>query len=194
MSSSESSLADRLTLSAEHVARGLNPIESNLVRRYQATDRTYELVSGVLRGTLTYDDLDEDDADAIARIVTALDDLTTRWDTPEPLTVYRGQRSIERTFDESPRPGREFELDSFVSTSIHRHVALEEFTEPPGPGGPVLLKISAPAGTTGLWVPPVGDPTLAYQGELILPRLTRLRISAVDTTADILTVNCEVLP
>jgi hypothetical protein len=40
----------------------------------------------------------------------------------------------------APETGREFEIDSFLSASIHRHVAVEEFTEPPGPGG--LLTVS----------------------------------------------------
>lgn len=109
------------------------------------------------------------------------------------MLLHRGQRSLDRTFGGPPQIGQAFEVDSFLSTSIHRYVAVEEFTEPPGPGGPVLLEIAAPAGTRALWVPPVGDPALAYQCELILPRRTRLRIDAVDTTADILVVNCEVL-
>lgn len=167
--------------------------ESQAVQRYQATDRTYELVSDVLRGYVAYDDLDDDQADVVAHMIAALDELTTRWRLPEAVVVHRGQRSLDRTFGTPPQTGREFEIDSFLSASIHRHVAIDEFTAPPGPGGAVLLEIVAPAGTPALWVPPIGDPALAYQGELLLPRRTRIRVGAVDTIAGILTASCEVL-
>lgn len=193
MSEGDRDVETRLTDSAAAVAASITSDESEIIRRCQATDRTYELVSDVLRGYVAYDDLDDAQAVAVAEIVATLDDLTNRWRTPDALVLHRGQRSLARSFGDRPRIGRIFEVDSFLSTTIHRHVAVGEFTEPPGPDGPVLLDVVAPAGTRALWVPPVGDSALAYQGELILPRRTRLRIDAVDTTADILTVNCEVL-
>lgn len=171
----------------------LTAAESQAVLRYQATDRIYELVSEVLRGSVAYDDLDHDQSEVVAQMIATLDGLTTMWRLPEAVVAYRGQRSLDRTFGPPPPTGREYEIDSFLSASIHRHVAIDEFTEPPGPGGAVLLEILAPAGTPALWVPPVGDPALEYQGELLLPRRTRICVGAVDTVAGILTVSCEVL-
>jgi len=56
---------------------------------------------------------------------------------------------------------------SFLSTTIFRDVAVAEFTLPPGSDGPAILEIDVPAGTPAVWVPPLGDPALAYQGELL---------------------------
>ncbi|MGI8807711.1 MAG: ADP-ribosyltransferase [Acidimicrobiales bacterium] len=65
---------------------------------------------------------------------------------------------------------------SFLSTTIFPNVALEECTVPSGPGGPALLRISVPTGTPAVWVPALGDPALAYQGELLLPRGVRMAV------------------
>lgn len=113
---------------------------------------------------------------------------------PEPIRLYRGQRSINRVFGTETRIERILEAESFLSTTIYRAVALEEFTSPPGPGGPVLLEIEVAAGTPGLWLPPAGEPTLAYQGELLLPRRTRIVVRGERQDAGILIVDCEVLP
>ena len=112
MSSPDQDLAARLTAAARPVTQSLTTDDRAAIRRYQARDRTYELVAAVLRGQLI--------------------------------------------------------AETFVSTTIYRQVAIDEFTRPPGPGGPALLEVEAPAGTPGLWLPPAGDPDLAYQGELLL--------------------------
>lgn len=83
---------------------------------------------------------------------------------------------------------------SFLSTTIVRDVAVSEFTIPPGRGGPALLEIDVPVGTPAIWVPPLGDPMLAYQGELLLPRRLPLSVRASRDEAGILVVDCEVQP
>lgn len=87
-----------------------------------------------------------------------------------------GLRDAPRALGETPTAGEVLESKSFLSTTIHRDVAMREFTAPPGSGGAALLEIEVPAGTPALWVPPLGDPVLRYQGELVLPRGTELRI------------------
>lgn len=116
-----------------------------------------------------------------------------RWQLPENVRDFRGQRSMNRVFGGRPRVGAELEAESFFSTTIQRDVAVREFTVRPGPGGPVLLEISLPAGASALWVPPVGDPALAYQGELLLPRRIPLAVRAEREEPGILVLDCEVV-
>lgn len=169
MSDPYEDLAVRLTESARAATAALSADEATALRRYQGLDRTYELVSAVLRGLRSPEDLTTEQADLVIDIIDLLTATAERWRIPEPIRLYRGQRSINRVFGTETRIGRILETESFLSTTIYRAVALEEFTSPPGLGGPVLLEIEVAAGTPGLWLPPAGEPTLAYQGELLLP-------------------------
>ncbi|HVA03757.1 MAG TPA: ADP-ribosyltransferase [Acidimicrobiales bacterium] len=120
-------------------------------------------------------------------IVGGLNELLKRWRTSEPLMVYRGLRSrTGLALDPN------LESRSFLSITIARDVALGEFTVPGGPGGPVLLEISVPAGTPGVWVPALGDP--AYQSELLLGRGVQLAVRDRRDEAGILALACEVEP
>ena len=192
MSDADQDLAARLT---EHVRREVLPLEGDAeisaLRRYQARDRTYELVNRLLRGDPGADELSDEQDAAVRDIVRRLNQLLNRWRTPEPIRAYRGLRS---------RVGLDIVGDvplvtrSFLSTTIVRGVAVSEFTVPPGPGGPAILEIDVPAGTPAVWVPPLGDPALAYQGELLLPRRLPLMVRASRDEAGILVVDCEVQP
>lgn len=193
MSSPDEDLAARLSAATRTVTASLTMEERAVIRRYQARDRTYELVAAVLRGQLTSDDLTAENAELVSGIIDALIPATNRWRLPEPLRVYRGQRRSSRVVGSGPSIGRVLIADTFVSTTIYRQVAIDEFTQPPGPGGPALLEIAAPAGTAGLWLPPAGDPDLAYQGELLLPRETRIVVRGEREDAGILVLDCEVL-
>ncbi|HVA44224.1 MAG TPA: ADP-ribosyltransferase [Acidimicrobiales bacterium] len=182
--------AERLT---QEVRRAVLPITTDAelaaLRRYQALDRTYELVNQFLRGERQAEDLSAVEAAEVRSIVMGLSELLKRWRTPEPLVVYRGLRS--RTgLPLDPN----LEAASFLSTTIARDVALAEFTVPSGPGGPVLLEISVPAGTPGVWAPALGDPALAYQGELLLGRGVQLAVRDRRDEAGILVLDCEVEP
>lgn len=191
MSDADQDLAARFTA---HVRREVLPLvgdaEISALRRYQALDRSYELLNEVLRAERHPDELSDDELVAVRALVRDLDVLLARWRTPEPVRVYRGLRSqVGFDVDESPAVS-----GSFLSTTVFRDVAIGEFTVPPGPGGPALLEIEVPAGTPGVWVPPLGDPALAYQGELLLGREVRLAVRDSDVEAGILVVDCEVEP
>lgn len=194
MSEPENELAELLTESARTVTASLTAAEVEAVRRYQGRDRTYELVAAVLRNPKSSDDLTEEQADLVGRIVRTLSAATRRWQAPVSMPGYRGQRSLDQVLGAGPRVGRTIQPATFLSTSIYRDVALEEFAAPPGPGGSALFEVLVPGGTQGLWLPPIGDPELAYQGELLLPRRTRVLVRGEREEAGILVLDCEVLP
>ncbi len=135
-----------------------------------------------------------DERRLVRSIVRVLTDATRRWRVPEPAQVYRGQRSVDRVFGTTARVGQVLEPETFLSTSIYRDVALDELTVPSGRGGPALFEIDVAPGTKALWVPPVGDPALAYQGELLFPRRTSLLVRGERDEGGILVLDCEVLP
>ncbi len=190
-------LARRLTAASDALRSLASEAELDSVRRYQGLDRAYEVVNELLRGERSQDGLTDDEIEIVQTILTGLDRLLERWSTPEPIRAYRGQRSLVRAFDlaegDRPSAGTLLESAAFLSTTIYREVAVPEFTTPPGTGGPALLEIDIPTGTSALWVPPLGDPVLAYQGELLLPRGTRLLVRGYRDEAGILVVDCEVV-
>lgn len=194
MSDRDEDLAARLTEDARAVTAAFTAEEVAAVRRYQGLDRTYALVAAVLRNPGTADDLTDEQADVVDTIVRVLSVATRRWRVSVPVKVFRGQRSLARVLGAEPRVGRTIQPAMFLSTSISRDVAVREFAAPPGPGGAALFEVSVPAGTRGLWIPPIGDPELAYQGELLLPRRTRLVVRGEREEAGILVLDCEVLP
>lgn len=106
-----------------------------------------------------------------------------------PLTgdvqVWRGVRSIERTFGVARDAletlvGRPGEVTTrFLSTTVYRQIAEREFTTPGR--SPALMKVIARAGARAIWLPPLGDSGMAYQGELLFPPGVALRILSIDT-------------
>ena len=164
MSEPDNELAERLAESARTATASLTAEEVEAVRRYQARDRTYELVAAVLRNPKSSDDLTEEQADLVDRIVRLLSAATRRWRTPASMPVYRGQRSLDQVFGAGPRVGRTIQPTTFLSTSVYRDVALEEFAAPPGPGGPALLELVVPAGTYGLCYRPSVIQSLPTKG------------------------------
>ncbi len=182
-------LAERLGVAVQSaVLPVVTGSELAALRRYQALDRTYRLVNQVLRGERDPEGLSDDELARVRTLVRDLDELVARWRTPEPIRVYRGLRSRAGfDIDEGPVVS-----SSFLSTTVSRDVAVEEFTNPPGPEGPALLQVDVPAGTPAVWVPPLGDPDLVYQGELLLGREVRLIVRDSRDAAGILVVDCEV--
>ncbi|MGH9267058.1 MAG: ADP-ribosyltransferase [Acidimicrobiales bacterium] len=179
-------LAARLTKSTRAVAASATGGELDAVRRYQALDRTYEMVNRLLRDEPGADELSDAELAEVRDIVRGLSRLVERWRTPEPLRVYRGLRSRAGLTDVG------MITRSFLATTIVRDVAIEEFTVPPAPSGPALLEIDVPAGVPAVWVPPLGDPSLAYQGELLLPRRQPLLVRSSSEEAGILVMDREV--
>lgn len=164
------------------------------MRQYQGLDRTYQVVYSLLRGQRSQEDLSDDQAELVRTIVVSLDRLIRRWRTPEAALFYRGLRDAGHVLANTPESRQVLTSRSFLSTTIFRDVAVREFTQPAGAGGAALLEIQIPEGTPALWVPPLGDPALAYQGELILPRGTELVVRSPHEEARILVIECEVVP
>ena len=66
------------------------------IRLYQGLDRSYELVASVLRGLRSPWDLMAPEVELVTMILRVLPVSIARWEVPEPLRVYRGQRSVGR--------------------------------------------------------------------------------------------------
>jgi len=161
--------------------------ELQALHAYQSLDRGYELVNRVLRREVDVGALAPDEANTVEVIVEGLTALVRRWSSPEPVRAYRGLRSRDAIDLTSL-----YIAETFVSTSLDREVAVDEFTVPPGESGAALLELEVPAGVPAIWVPPLGDPALAYQAELILDRGVRIIPRQQRTEAGILVVDCEV--
>lgn len=96
--------------------------ELRALRRYQGSDRAYELINRFLRRELEPGSFDEDELLIVDETVTALDSLMRQWRTPEPLRVYRGLRRRDvDALDPGASPSR-----SSISTTIDRDVAMRE--------------------------------------------------------------------
>lgn len=152
--------------------------------RWQSLDRFYEQVQAAAA--------DEGDASDEALLVMA--DLQAM---AAPLTadvqLWRGIRNLDETFGAGldQLVGREPEITTrFLSTTVHEGLARSEFTQP-GPA-PAILKVTARAGTRAVWMPSAGDPSLAYQGELLFQPGTLLRILRIDPSADVPVIEVEV--
>jgi hypothetical protein len=158
--------------------RRLTPRQLDAIRTWQRTDRSYELVQAILRGTLNPAALAPGERRHAEMLIADLDDAIASWHTAHPLTVYRGIRSLVRAFGvkhPNDLPNRPTPRGGFTAASVHRHVALTEFV---GPGG-ALLELELPAGTPALWVAGVGDRRLRRQGEVLLQDRLELRITDV---------------
>lgn len=149
--------------------------ERAAVRRWQSTDRFYQLVQAVLRSS-------GDDA-AAAAVAEQMTGLMARGRTSSEIVAWRGVRSSVNTFeldsgDLGPLVGSHFTARGFLATSTLRS-AVEAFLVPDGPGGAVILKLTVPSGEPALWVPPLGDPSLAPQAELVLRPDRRILVERI---------------
>lgn len=160
------------------------------VRRWQGTDRFYERVQLAYRGEI-------DDAEAIDVADKLLEVVT------HPLArdyaAWRGVRSAEATFGVAADQleqliGATARLDRFQAASLDRNVAVNEFTKPQLKGGAVLIEVVLRPGVRVGWIPPVGDPELARQQELLLHPQMVQRIVGVDRSGPVPVVQMEVTP
>ena len=146
--------------------RHLNPDVLASVRAWQRTDRTYELIQQVTRGTGAAD-LRGGDVKRAETMCAHLDLAIASGRMPFDVIVYRGLRNLRRAVGvkhPSDTIGRRLRLVGYAATTVSRAVAVEEFTGERG----VLLQIAVPVGTPALWVAGVGNPKLRRQGELLL--------------------------
>lgn len=141
---------------------------------------------------MRFSQLDEDARKRVAETVMGLGTLLGRWSLPEPVRVFRGVRDLTRTFGTVPQAGTRHVLTGFVSSSLHRSVALDQFTEPRLGVAAVLVLDVAP-GAPAIWLPPLGDPSLAHQAELLLGPSTTVAVHTTDERSGTLEVTCEVI-
>lgn len=111
----------------------------------------------------------------------------------EDIQVWRGIRSIEDTFGTTAdkletRPPEI--VNRFMSTTVYEHLARDEFTRPSR--DPAVPKVTARAGSYAIWMPPIGSPQMAYQGELLFTRGHLLRIRSVDMSGEVPLIESEV--
>lgn len=175
---------DRLgRLFAEQTAQATARQRSAVIR-WQGMDRFYEKVQDALGGG----------SDVEAQVVAQELSKLAR-PLPEDTELWRGVRSITKTFGVAPEDiesisGREWIEERFMGVTVTREQATPEFTHP-GPA-PAILQITARAGAPAVWIPPLGDPEHARQSELLFMDGIRLRILGVDTSGDIPVIRMEV--
>ena len=158
------------------------------VQRWQANDdRFYQQVQAAVSGESGVS------AGALA-VANDLDSLAAP--LADDVTVWRGLRNAAVSFQGVPLDelesvvGMPQEQQRFVATSLSRQVAEQEFTRPGR--SPVLLRITARAGSPAVWIPPLGTPENAYQQELLFPPGVVLRILSIDRTYSVPIVDVEV--
>lgn len=173
----------KVALSARQVA---------VVRAWQRTDREYEAIQAVTRGQSNLGSRSVPLGQAVEMQQT-LDDAVRTGRLAFALSVYRGVRSVRRTFgvdDPDAVAHRPTLFRGFTAASVFRRVALEEFTTPTG----ALMEIALPAGTPALWVAGVGSARLRRQGELLLPDRLWMRVVDRRVVEGLATFAMEVLP
>ncbi|MBS9532877.1 hypothetical protein KIH27_04655 [Mycobacterium sp. M1] len=134
---------------------------------------------------------EEDPSTEAVRVAAALQELAS------PLSgdvqVWRGIRSIEDTFGTTVDGLKTWSsriVNRFMSTTVHRDLACGEFLQPGS--DPAVLKVTARAGSYAIWVPPIGSPEHAYQGELLFTRGHPLRILSVGMSGEVPLIEVEV--
>jgi hypothetical protein len=159
---------------------------ASVVRWQEKDDRFYQQVQNAIEGKAASDDA--------VRVAHTLDTLATP--LAEDVLVWRGIRDVEKAFpgvdadNLDASVGQAFPQNRFTGTSADRRVAEDEFTRPGR--NPVLLRVRAKAGPRAVWVPPVGDPSTAYQQELLFTPGIVIRILSIDRTYSVPIVEVEV--
>lgn len=148
--------AIRAALRAAALACDPSREELAAVARYQAHDGTHEKLSSLLRGRHA----SPAEARRLRSVLRGLDSLLARAVLPVDVTVYKGVPDITALLE----PGEDLPVSihqgAYLSTSLDRTVAERDFMG--AAPGAALLAITAPAGTSALWMPPVGERDYAY--------------------------------
>lgn len=161
------------------------PIEQRLaVIEWQRTARAYELIQRVARREIAVEDLSPGVAEMVERTGRHLSSAIERSVLPIDLTVYRGIRNLESTFG-TASPAELMQVThrekGFLAGSVHAEIALRDFTTLNG----ALIVLQVPSGTRGIWVGLTGDPSLSWQGEILLPVDTALHIYDIDEKQEV---------
>lgn len=163
--SARAALFSRLDAAFAH-QKQLDPMVLASVRRWQGTDRTYEIVQRVARGH-NVAGLSAADIRRARKIRAHLDVAIASGRMPFGVVVYRGLRDLRQGMgvdDPTDLVERRLPLTGYTATTVSRAVAANEFIGRCG----ALIEIAIPVGTPALWVSGVGHPMLRQQGELLL--------------------------
>jgi hypothetical protein len=176
---------DRLSRLFAGQTQSATPQQRAAVRRWQGRDRFYEKVQGAAAGN-------SDSIEAM-RVAESLGSLARP--LPEDTELWRGIRSTARAFglntdDLNALIGRNWVEERFMSTTTSRDVALTEFNRPSA--APAIIHITARAGASAVWVPPLGDAENAGQSELLFAPGIGVRILSVDRSGDVSVIEMEV--
>jgi len=137
-------------------------------------------------------DLAAVESDEVAAIRAHLDVAIGSTQTPFPMRVYRGVRSVKRTFgldDARDAVDGVFEFAGYCATSVFREVAVDQFTARDG----ALMEIALPAGLPALWIAGVGSHALRRQGELLLSDKVRVHVYSHREEGTIEVLSMEVI-
>lgn len=184
--------ARRLSESFAGVYDTATSTERAAIARYQAEGRGYEAFNKALRGEQHPDD-------ETLEAILSVRRLTQRAQLDEDVRVFKGVRDVGATF-QVPNDqigtlvGRTIKLRGFTSTTVFDDVAIGQFTRPAIGEGPVLLDLIAPRGAHAAWLPEVGDPDLATQGELLFGAGTRIVIREVTERGGLPVLVGEIVP
>lgn len=113
--------------------------------------------------------VDANRADAIGRMVDALDSAFEETQSPFPFTVYSGLSGRYRA--DKIQPGGEYIFRGYISTSLSHDVAISGFTDS---AEPVVLQIEVGKGQKAIYV----DNLSSTDGELetLLPRGSKVKV------------------
>lgn len=113
--------------------------------------------------------VDANKADAVGRMVDALDSAFDETQAPFPFTVYSGLSGRYKA--DKIKAGQEYVFRGYISTSLSHDVAISGFTDS---AEPVVLQIEVARGQKAIYV----DNLSATDGELetLLPRGSKVRI------------------
>lgn len=113
--------------------------------------------------------VDANMADAIGRMVDALDSAFDETQVPFPFTVYSGLSGRYKA--EKIKPGQEYIFRGYLSTSLSHDVAISGFTDS---AEPVVLQIEVSKGQKAIYA----DNLSSVDGELetILPRGSKVKV------------------
>jgi hypothetical protein len=176
----------RRALAAATAALHVTPAERAAVRAYQSLRGTYDAVNRLARHPTV------DAGPAVREVLRQLDVLLRRSRLPVDLVLYRGVDDLDLAAPPVDRLPSDRHEPTFLSTSLELRVAVEEFVDPAAPRGGVV-RIAARAGTPGVWVPPIGDPRLTREREVLLPRDLVLHHTTRRQDGGILVADCEVV-
>jgi hypothetical protein len=98
---------------------------------------------------------------------------------PDGVKVYRGVRHLDRLGVDIDGDGSAtYIARSVLATSLSAPMAANFVTMFSDSTLPAVIELSLPRGHMALWIPPIGDPALAYEAELLLPIGTRFQVTS----------------